>query len=109
MRVKNIKKLSLCTFALMLLGCNSVKIHNIEICSVAGKMSAGMDCAETLTAKTREMNLDETIVFLEPNEKEGRGGAYCESAKDLDSMKTSLEQACKLLGSQCSYEIQQTI
>ena len=108
-----VKKLLVLLFALILQGCNSIQIENTEICSVSGLMSAGMDCAETLTPKTRSLNLDETIKFLEPHAdpdpKKKRAGAMCQSSADWNKMKTALEQACKILGSKCAYEVQQII
>ena len=108
-----VKKLLVLLFVLILQGCNSIKIENTEICSISGMMSAGMDCAETLTPKTRSMNLDETIKFLEPHADidpaKKRAGAMCQSAEDWNKMKTSLEQACAILGNRCTYELQQII
>lgn len=79
-----------------------VSVPNTKACSVAGKLAAGMICAETISGKTSEMTLDETIVFLEPTDK--RAGAICKSADDSNKEKTALEKACRELGNRCTYE-----
>lgn len=104
----NTKKLYLSLYVLALLGSGcSIKVANTRACGVAGKLSLGMDCAYTLSKDTDTMTFEETIAFLEPNEK--RGGAICQSASDWNKNKTSLEQACKKLGNFCSYEMKQAI
>lgn len=83
---------------------------NTEVCSVAGLLAAGMDCAETLTHKTRSMNLDETIEFLEPQTgPKAKGAALCQSADDWSKQKIALEQACELLGSKCTYDMKSAL
>ncbi len=113
------KKIFLNTFVLILLAnCASTEVPNTEVCAVAGVLSAGMDCAETLTAKTRSMDLHQAITFLEPQEEitnpdgtvtPARGAALCQSSEDWGEMKTALEQACKILGPRCTYEMHQAI
>lgn len=102
----------------LLFGCTSVVVPDTEVCAVSGLMSAGADCSHTLAKppQTRSMDLDEWINFLEP-QKEVRdpvhgsliraqhGAALCQSSEDWNKQKTALEQACKLLGSKCTYEI----
>lgn len=97
--------LSLCAF--LLDGCGGIAIQNTRVCAVAGIMSAGADCAWTLSDDTEEMTLDEFITFLQPNEQ--RGSAVCQSAEDWNKNKTALEQACKKLGSFCTYEMRKQI
>lgn len=120
MKTKNLCLKWLCTISLVALpSCKTITIKNTEACAVAGVMSAGMDCANTLKRDTREMTLDETIAFLEPQEevvdaegkviKPARGAAICQSAADWNYQKTTLEIACKELGKMCSYELQQAI
>jgi hypothetical protein len=96
--------LSLC--ALLLSGC-AITVPNTRVCSIAGVISAGANCAWTLSEQTEEMTLDQFIEFLEPNDT--RGGAICQSSDDWNKMKTALEQACKKLGPNCSYEVQQEL
>lgn len=83
-------------------------------------MAAGADCDHTLSDQPRSMSLDEFIKFLEPqfevkDPKTGkvvspaRGAALCQSADDWNSLKTSLEQACKKMGNLCKFEIQKKI
>lgn len=102
-----------------LVNCTGLKIKDTKVCAVAGVMSAGMDCAHTLTPDTSSMLLDQTIEFLEPREaiknKKGqvvtpaRGAAMCQSAADWNEMKTEMEEACKMLGDSCSLEIKEAI
>ena len=80
---------------------------------------AGMNCADTLTPNTREMTLEETIKFLEPQEPilsesgeviiPGRSGAICQSSEHYNEIKTDLEVACKKLGKRCTYEMKENI
>jgi len=65
-------------------------------------MAAGANCAHTLSDETREMTLPELIEWLEPNKD--KGPAICQSAEDFNKNKTSLEQACKMLGAGCRYQ-----
>lgn len=103
------KKLFLSLFltALLLSSCGHIQVPNTEFCTVAGTVSAGAICAETITHKTRDMTFDEFLIFLEPTDQ--RGGALCQSADDYNELKTTLEQACRLLGTRCSYEMKRTI
>jgi hypothetical protein len=112
------------TFSSLLLltalaSCAHVKIPDTEACAVAGTMAAGMNCATTLSLKTREMDLDETLEFLEAQEaikdengkiiKEAHSAAICQSSKDYVSLKTALEQACIIMKKRCTYEFKQMI
>lgn len=63
---------------------------------------AGMDCAETLTSKTRVMLYNDTINFLED-------GAICQSSSDYHKNKTTLDQACKILGPKCTADLKKLI
>lgn len=109
----NISVLYLSLFSLLVSGCATVKIPNAQVCTVAGKISAGADCAWTLSNQTSEMTFDEFLDFLEPQRARpdpgkpditlpARAGALCQSAEDWNKNKTALEQACKLLGRNCS-------
>lgn len=92
--------------------CN-YKVRDTEVCSVAGVMAAGMDCAHTRTDETRSMTLDQTLEFLEPRigskGSPERAGAMCMSADDYTKQKTDLESICRMLGDRCSYEVKQAI
>jgi hypothetical protein len=78
-----------------------------------------MNCATTQSLKTREMDLDETLEFLEAQEavkdengkiiKEAHGAAICQTSKDYVSLKTALEQACIIMKKRCTYEIKKMI
>lgn len=93
-----------------------VTVPNTTVCTVAGTMSAGAICAETLTDHKTEMDLDTWIEFLEPQLERSdpsdpakvlpaRAGALCQSAEDWNKQKTALEQACRMLGKRCSREL----
>ncbi len=105
----------LCVAAVALLNCAATchKIHDTEVCSVAGIMSAGMDCVHSQTDSARALNLQETIDFLEPQipdpktKKPGRAGAMCMSAEYFNLMKTDLDVICEKIS--CSDEIKQEI
>lgn len=85
--------------------CTHVEIPNLELCSTAGTLTAGADCAETLTDKTRSMNLDEFVAFLEPQIEPARGAALCMSSESFSRLKSALEKACAKLGRACTKEV----
>lgn len=83
-------------------------------------MSAGASCAESLTGKVTELNLDEFIAMLEPQPERpdpanpnktlpARGGAVILSADDFNAERTALEQACRELGSRCSLQVKNAL
>lgn len=103
----------LSTFIFLLNACQSVTVPNTTACTIAGDMAAGMICAETLTSKTYDLTFDQTIEFLEPDPPQvghtQRAGAICESSLDWNKKKTALEQACRILGDNCNYELKLAI
>lgn len=112
MRAPNIKLICLSLFAILTLP-NCTTVHNVEVCTVAGVLSAGMDCANTNNEGTRSMDLDETIRFLEPRigvrGQPDSAGAMCFSAIDYTTQKTDLEVLCKRMGLACTYEAKELI
>jgi hypothetical protein len=97
-----------------------VTVPNTKVCSVAGVISAGGICAETLTSRTSDLTMDEFLDFLEaqperPDPKDpskklpAHGAAVCQSSEDWNKQKTALEQACRELGKRCSYEIRRAL
>jgi hypothetical protein len=97
--VVNIKKLWLLLFiSLVNTGC--VTIPNVEVCSVAGSMTAGSDCDQTLVSSPKRISLEETVAVLE-------GGGVFMTADAFGQMKTALEEACRELGKRCKKEIKQ--
>lgn len=118
MRVLPIKLLCLSLLAsVSLSGCLIVK-KNTKICSVAGTMTAGMDCAYTLSDDTEEMDLKTSLEFLTAQPKRPdpldptkmlpeRAGAICQSAEDWNADATTLEQACKKAN--CSNDVKQNL
>lgn len=98
--MNNIKMLCLSLFVLT--ACKSVEIPNTRMCSVAGSVDFGGDCAYTGSDKTDEMTFEEFIAFL-------NAGAICQSAEDFGKQKTAMDDACVLLGSKCTVEIKQAL
>jgi hypothetical protein len=105
-----------------------VTVPSTKVCAVAGKMAGGAVCAETETNVQTQLDLDELIDLLEPQEARTcvpvpgmsvcasrqvgtpvalpkRGAALIISADDFAKIKTALEQACRELGNSCSYQI----
>lgn len=116
MNVRNTNWLFPSLVALLLSGCAAITVPNTRFCSVAGTISAGADCAYTLTDRTEEMDLEEFIDFLEPQlerpdpKKPGailpeRGGAICRSSQDEAALMIALEQACRKLGTTCQPQV----
>lgn len=126
------KKLFLSLFASALLF-SCVSIPNTRVVTVAGQLSAGGIWAETQTLATGDLSFDELLDFIEPQAERvcvpvpgfpicqddqthgvtvhlpARGGAVMQSSEDYGKQKTALEEACRELGSRCSYEVQQAI
>jgi hypothetical protein len=101
-----LKKLGLLiSCALLLSGCVTAQIPDIKICSVAGVMSAGASCAQTLSDKTEDMDLNKWIEFLEPQSTPPRSGALCMSSDGFSKLKTALEQLCSKAGRTCTKEV----
>lgn len=84
-------------------------IPQSEICAVNGVMSAGADCTMTLSDETRQLNLDQWLVFLEPDVATNKGAAICMSSRDYVETKTALQQACYKLGRWCTKEVKEEI
>lgn len=97
-----LKKLLCLSSFLTLSGC--VTIPNTTACSVAGKLADGMTCATTETGETSALDFNGALTFLEPTTT--RAGAICQSADDYAKLKTALQEACRSLGSKCTYEMQ---
>jgi hypothetical protein len=91
--------LLLCVSLCSLAACG-VRVPNIKICAAAGAVSAGANCAYTLSSETEEMDFDQFLDFLEPNDT--RGGAVCSSVADWIKLKSVLESVCNRYG--CSRE-----
>lgn len=104
-------------------GCDNehITVPITEACTVSGMLAAGAFCKETrINGNSRDLTLDQFLDFLEPQlerpdpEHPGavlpaRAGAICQSATHWNLQKTALEQACRVLGRDCTYEMQQTI
>lgn len=91
--------------ALALASCATVNVPNTRMCAVAGRLSAGMDCAYTLNDKTESMTMAESLDFLEPQLTPERGPAVCMASADWAKIKTVIEQACGALGRKCTKEV----
>jgi hypothetical protein len=116
-KVLPIKALLPILIGFILCGC-TVSIPNITVCATAGVLSAGGDCAETLSDTTSSLALDQWIEFLEPQAERvlpdgkiipARGAALCMASGDFGKLKTAMEQACKLLGAKCQKEVTKNI
>lgn len=100
--------------SLLLSGCSAIQVQDTVVCATAGIMAAGGSCAHTLTEETYDLDLNGWLDFLEPKAEftdpitgkvtPARGAALCQNADDWNKIKTSLEQACKILGKRCTYE-----
>jgi hypothetical protein len=105
--------------SLALSGC-ATTVPNTRVCAVAGVLTAGADCAHTLSDETESLTLEQFIDFLEPAPERpdpahpgqvlpARGPAMCQSADDWGKAKTALEQLCEKAGSRCTYEMKQKL
>lgn len=106
--------------SLLALGVSScgIQIKNTEICSVAGRVQFGGICAETLTTKTRDITYTQLIDMLEaqaehtgPNGEKvpAHGAAIIMTSDDFGTIKTELEQACRLLRGKCTRKLKEAL
>lgn len=72
--------------------CGSLKVHDTEVCSVAGVLSAGVSCTRAVSGVQTEKTFEELIEMLEPTPE--RGGAVVIPLNDFVDLKSTLEQAC---------------
>lgn len=86
-----------------------LKLKNQTICTVAGVMAAGMDCASTLNPNVFPLSLEQTLLFLEPHPQVSRAGAVCMSAQHFNDIKTSLDIICMTLGEDCTYDVREQL
>lgn len=82
-----------------------IKLKNQKVCVVAGTLSAGVDCTNTLGGFNTNMSLDELIRFLEGNPESGVPPAVIMSFEDFREMKTDLDIACMLVKDNCSMAV----
>ena len=119
MKRRNLFLLSLCSTAL-LASCVHVQVPNVRKCSVRGLIRLGANCAETNTGKTSELTYEELVDYIQalPERPDPanpgqmlpkKGAAIITSSLDAGAEKTAMEEACRALGSKCSYELQQSI
>lgn len=82
-------------------------------CSPAGAVFAGGICAHTNFDETFNLDFNQFIDFLEPQEAHDglaeKGAAVCFSSLDTQKIVTELKVACRLLKSKCSYETKKLI
>lgn len=74
----------------------------MRVCSVAGTLMAGANCAYTGEDTTEELSMAKLIELLE-------GGALIVSSEDYKRNKTAAEQACYKLGPACGFEVRKAI
>ena len=99
-----LRKLFLTLLSLILLdSCASITIPDIEICTIKGQLQYGMICENTLSSKNRELTFDQSIDFLQANEK--HGAALCQSSQDWMLLKNTIEFACKAMKKRCTKKI----
>lgn len=108
------------SLALLLSSCSGlgITLPDTKVCAVAGRLTAGMDCANTISPETSELSFAQAVEFLEPQPEftnaagvhfPARGAALCQSAEDWTKLKTVIEQACLKLGKSCTKEAKENI
>ena len=106
--------LSLSTLAQLLSGCDSVEIKDREACYVNGRVSLGATCASTVGDRyVRQVPYADTLKMLEARPAEGGNPAHApavfQTADDYGEETIELETACRILGDNCTYELQTSI
>ncbi len=100
---------------LLLVSCAGPKIKDpdTKVCTVAGIIGAGLDCATTNTGKISSMDFYQMVDFLEPQKERpdpdhpgqklpARAGAIIISDEDYTAKKEAFEQACVELKNRCT-------
>jgi len=91
------------TFSIV--SCGTIKIHDTEVCTVAGVLSAGVNCTKVVSGDKRELTFEELIEMLEPSET--HGPAVIIPLRDFIKLKEQLEQACVHL--RCKKEVKKKL
>lgn len=118
MQAKPLKTLTIALTTSIFSAC--VSVPNTTHCAVMDVVQNGMHCTETETQKSFDLDASHMIEFLEPQAERpdpdhpgktlpARAGATCMSEEDRVKEKTAMQEACRELGSRCSYEFQQAI
>jgi hypothetical protein len=99
---------------LALSACETVQVKNRTACFVNGEISLGSTCSNTVgTETTTQLDTESTLDVLEARAATTSTPAHApgvfQSAADYGEETTELETACRLLGNDCSYELQSTI
>lgn len=81
--------------------CTSIKVPDVEVCAVAGRMAAGAECTTAISGTGRSLALDEFIKYLEPDPVTEKGAAIVMSSAGFTAYKTAFEQACAKLRNAC--------
>lgn len=75
--------------------CGTIKIHDTLVCTTAGVVDAGANCTRAVSGVQTELNFEEFIDMLEPNES--HGPAVVIPLNDFVDLKSEIEQACVYL------------
>lgn len=100
-------KLSWLFFFPLLSSC--VTLQPTTGCAVSGLLSAGCDCANSITHEETHLTFEECLSFLEADPKTGRGAAIFHSSADFNTINTELKEMCRMLGPRCSIATQALI
>lgn len=108
MKLKNLSKILFSLILLLLSGCASIEIPDVNVCGVTGTLDNGMMCVTSLSDSEYEMNFNESLDFLQANEE--HGAALCLSSAHWVELKNALESACYLLGEKrCKKKVEEKI
>lgn len=77
--------------------CGSITIHDSKVCTVSGKVLAGANCVTAVSGQKTQLDFDQLIDMLEPNENEERAGAVIIPFNDFIEIKKQIEIACTKL------------
>ena len=103
----------LTSFTLALSGCVYLTIQARTPCFVNGELSLGSTCANTITGVTSQLTTEQSLDMIEARpataETPAHPPAIYQSAYDYGVETNELDIACRLLKSECSYELKATI
>lgn len=96
--------------------CQTVTIKNRQPCFVNGVVTNGSTCADTVTdTKTWQLTEQQTLNMIEARDANTSPDGIAhppgifQTAADYGEETTELEEACRLLGSNCKKDLQDTI
>jgi hypothetical protein len=99
-------------------GCETVQITARHPCALNQTFALGATCADTISSVTNQITEADAIAMLQAQQAvtnpdgsttPAHAPAIFQSADDYGTETIEMDTACRLLGNNCSYELEQTV